>query len=98
MVSNPEFMPGFIEMTEVNKDRALMGQLMEFHPQLQAAFEAVDDTVMIVGSEMYMADLAYYQSVREATRRGRPGAETIYNDLKQRFPGSNPAPATPPPA
>ena len=34
-----------------------------------------------------MADLAYYQSVREAAHRGRDGAQDVYDDLRQRFPG-----------
>ena len=65
----------------------------QFGEQLQAGIERAQ-------SEIWMADLAYYQSVREAKRRGRPGAETIYNDLRPRFPGStpsNPTPVLPPP-
>jgi hypothetical protein len=90
MASNPEFLPGFIELPEVNKDRALLDQMMQFFPALKAICEAVDDTVMVVNSELWMADLAYYQTVREAARRSRPGADTIYRSLKERFPGGNP--------
>jgi hypothetical protein len=50
-----------------------------------------------VNSELMMADLSFYQNVRQAAKRGRPGADTIYNDLRVRFPGGNPQPPTPPP-
>ena len=58
--------------------------------------ESVSDTKLVLGSEIYLADLAYYGNVRQAAKRGRAGADTIYNDLRTRFPGGNPRPATPP--
>jgi len=97
MASNPEYLPGFVASAEVTKDNVLRGQMMQFWPNLQTLCEVVDDTLLILGSELMMADLAYYQSVREAAKRGRPGADTIYNDLRQRFPGSNGQPVPPPP-
>ena len=97
MASNPEFMPGFIAAAEIAKDETLRAQIMQFAPNLDTLCEAVADTMMVLGSELLMADLAYYQSVREAAKRGRAGADTIYNDLRTRFPGANPQPATPPP-
>lgn len=88
MVSNPELVPGFVEVAEVEKDRALRDRILKFLPQLQALGELVDSTLMVVNSEIWMADLAYYQSAREAARRNRSGAEGIYNDLRLRFPGT----------
>lgn len=97
MVSNPEYLPGFIQIAEINKDRALRAQLLQFFPNLKTLCEAADDTMMVLGSEVWMADLAYYQNVREGARRGRAGADTIYNDLRTRFPGGNPQPTPTPP-
>lgn len=97
MVSNPEFLPGFVVPAEVNKDRELRDLMLEFFPNLQTLCESVDDTLMVVNSELMMADLSFYQNVRQAAKRGRPGADTIYNDLRVRFPGGNPQPPTPPP-
>lgn len=96
MASNPEFLPAFILIAEVNKDRALRTAMLQFFPQLKQLFDQVSDTMMVLGSELYMADLGYYQSSKEAARRGRPGAETIYNDLQSRFPGAPKKAATPP--
>jgi hypothetical protein len=88
MASNPEFIPPFVEPAEVGKDISLRDQIHQFLPQLLELVSLITGTEMVVGSEIYMANLAYYQSVREAARRGRPGAEDIYNDLQTRFPGA----------
>ena len=95
MASNPEFIPPFVTPAEVAKDIALRDQFHQFLPQLIELYNLITGTEMVVGSEIYMADLAYYQTVREAARRGRPGAEAIYNDLQTRFPGAPKAAATP---
>lgn len=42
---------------------------------------------MRLGSEIWMADLSFFQTVRQATKRDGPGADTICDDLKVRFPG-----------
>jgi len=96
MASNPEFLPGFIDPAEITKDRGLRAQLLQFIPQLRTLMEGLEDTLMVVNSELWMADLAYYQSVREAKRRGRTGADTIFNDLRERFPGTPQAVPTDP--
>lgn len=87
MASNPEFTPGFVSLDEVKKDRDLRVQMMRFYSELNSLAQDVDDTLMVLGSEIWMADLAYYQSVREAAKRGRTGAQVLYDDLRQRFPG-----------
>ena len=43
---------------------------------------------MLAGSEAYTAALAYYQSAKTAAKRKIPGAEVIYRDLAERFPGA----------
>lgn len=87
MVTNPEFVPGFIDTAEVHKDRLLRTRFMGFLSEFMTLAEHMDDTMTILGSEILMADLAYYQSVREAAKRGVPGAQQIYDDLRTRFPG-----------
>src|SRR2546426_1005590 len=48
MVTNPEFLPGFTDMAEVNKDAALRDQLLEVYPELKTFFDAFEDTLMVV--------------------------------------------------
>jgi hypothetical protein len=96
MGTNPELIPGFIVLAEVVKDRTLRDAILQFYPNFKTLFDQITDTLLVVGSEIYMADLAYYQAAREAAKRGRPGAEVIYKDLATRFPGA-PKKVTPPP-
>lgn len=88
MESNPEFLPGFVDTAELDRDRALRSQLLRLAPDLMALAEQIEDTLTALGSEIVMVDFAYYQGVREAARRGLPGAQLIYDDLRARFPGS----------
>lgn len=87
MESNPEFLPGFVDTAELDRDRALRSQMLRIAPDLLLLAEQIEDTLTVLGSEIVMVDFAYYQGVREAARRGLPGAQLIYDDLRTRFPG-----------
>jgi hypothetical protein len=57
---------------------------------LQAVVPTVDllqDTMLLSGSEAYVAALAYYNYLKGAAKAGVPGAQTILDDLSTRFPG-----------
>lgn len=86
MASAPNLIPPFVTLAEVTKDRALRLVLSDIVRELRKLCEMVDDTLMQVGSEIWLADLSFYQTVRQAARRDVPGADTIYDDLKERFP------------
>lgn len=98
MGNHAEFVPGFVDPQEVARDRALRSQILEFSSLLNALTQNVDDTLMVVNQDIWMANLAYYQSVREAAKRGRPNAQTLYDDLRSRFPGNARSAATAPAA
>jgi hypothetical protein len=103
MAAQPDLVPSYVNVAELTKDRALRVALMDILQQLKQLVEGLDDTTMLAASEAYTADLSFYQNVRQAAQRGVIGADTIYNDLKQRFPGragngsSTPAPTPPTP-
>ena len=87
MATAPNLIPPFVEAAEVTKDRNLRLVLADVLREVNKLAEALDDTLMQVGSEVWMADLSFYQTVRQAARRSVVGADAIYDDLKQRFPG-----------
>ena len=97
MAQNPKLVPGFVDLAELDKDRALRAPLSDVVRELYALTQAVDDTVTLVGHEIYMSELAFYQNVRQAAKRSITGAQPIYDDLKDRFPGSGATLATPTP-
>ncbi|MCX6895646.1 MAG: hypothetical protein NTZ16_09155 [Verrucomicrobia bacterium] len=96
MASHPEFIPGYVKPAEVLKDRTLRAQLIRFLPQLHLLAAKVEDTCNVVGNEIIMADLAFYNTTGEAAKRGTPSAGDIHDDLATRYPGrsaAKPAPA-----
>ena len=96
MAMHPELVPSFVNAIELAKDRALRVALNDILNELRQLTEGIEDAIMLASSEAYLADLSFYQNVRQATQRGVVGADTIYTDLKQRFPGHSTA-ANPPP-
>jgi hypothetical protein len=97
MTARPELVPTFVNLPELAKDRTLRLQLADVFNELNSLCEAVDDTMMVVGSEILMSDLSFYQNVRQAAQRNVTGVDVIYEDLRQRFPGrGRTTPPTPP--
>ena len=80
-------------------NRKLVADLLPCFRELAPLCEGLEDTIMLANSDNMMGDLAFYQNVRQAAKRGVVGADTIYNDLKTRFPGRprNEPPAPPVP-
>jgi hypothetical protein len=85
VVTNPEFIPSYMQPGEFTKDVVVVTQLT---PLQNVAFQLasdLDDTRMLAGHEAISEALIYYGSVREAARRGIPQAKPIYAELKERF-------------
>lgn len=87
MAAHPEFLPGYIILTEVLKDRALREQLNKILPVLKLLAKKVQNTYDVVGNELMIANLAYYSSTDDAAKRGVASAKNIHDDLATRFPG-----------
>ena len=94
----PDLTPSFVDVAEMAKDLKLIADLQPCLTALAPLCEGLEDTISLAFTDAYLADLSFYANVRQAAKRGVAGADTIYNDLKQRFPGRPPGPATPPPA
>ena len=83
--NNPALVPVYLDIAEAKKDFALARDLYGILQQLNTLQRAVEDTMMVAGSEAYDAALIFYSSVKGASRVNVPGSEAIYNDLQQRF-------------
>jgi hypothetical protein len=46
----------------------------------------MEDTLMLAGSDCYVASLSIYSSAKLAAKNNVPGATAIVQDLVQRFP------------
>jgi len=87
MTARPELVPGFIDMAEMAKDRALVADLLPCLREVAPLCEGLEDTISLAYTDIYVADLAFHASVKQASKRGVPGTDTIYDDLRARFPG-----------
>jgi hypothetical protein len=85
VISHPEFVPPFLQTEELMIDVKAYGDLILVYREVEQLCIHLDDTVMMSGSEAYMAALAYYHSVKQAAKMNVPNAKSIYEDLKQRF-------------
>jgi glutathione S-transferase len=87
MASAPTLVPPYVEPAEVAKDRALRLVVADILREVKKLLEQLDDSLLLIGSEIWLADLSFYQTVRQAARRNVLGADTVYDDLRERFPG-----------
>ena len=85
--SNTALVPAFVDVAELRKDLDAVENLTQFRRQVEEIFTLLDDTVMLAGSEAYVASLAFYNSVKLGARMNIPGAKPVYEDLRERFAG-----------
>jgi len=83
--SNPEFAPAFINFDELLDDMKVFEQLLPIYRLVLQLENKLNDTSMEAGAESYVSALAYYNSVKMASKLDAPGAKAIYEDLAKRF-------------
>lgn len=79
--------PPYIDPAELKIDLSAYETLRQIRQVVAPTAEMIDDTMLLCGSEAYIAVLAFYNYLKGATKMGVPGAKTIYEDLSARFPG-----------
>jgi len=81
----PQFAPAYLNMEGLQIDVKAVDDLTSVEQLVENLASQVSDSIMLSGSEAYVAALTFYNSVKEAARRNVPGAKAIYDDLKVRF-------------
>lgn len=87
MTAHPELVPSFLNLPEMESDRQVVATLLPILRDLAPIVGGLEDTIMLANSDNMVADLAFYQNVKQAAKRGVAGSGTIYDDLRTRFPG-----------
>lgn len=96
MDAHPEYVPSYIDKQEFNADYTAHQQISQMLTLLQQQVDLLSDTHLLLGYDLDEAALAYYRSIKTSTINNAPGVKTIYEDLKQQFPGGakrKPAPS-----
>ena len=88
---SPQHMPQFVDIVETNNDINVATNLFTVTKKLGMLSSKIEDTATQAGFEALASVLAYYNSVKLAAKNNVPGAQSIYDDLKTRFPGRSAA-------
>ncbi len=83
--SHQQFAPAYLDVAELKKDVDAVTQLTEMLRPIEQLNQNLNDSVMLAGSEAYVASLAYYNSVKLGARMNVTGTSSIYDDLRKRF-------------
>ncbi len=83
--TNPQFAPSYLDVKQLQLDVDSVNAFTQLEMPLQSLSMQLNDTVMLAGSDAYVAALMFYNSIKEATKRNVPGAKAIYEELKKRF-------------
>jgi len=94
---NPDLFPGYVKLEELEKDTTLYTQLGPLVARVMQLGEQLLDTQILAGSEAYVTALMVYRLSESAAKAGLPGADTLYQTLRQRFVDQG-TPAAAPPA
>jgi hypothetical protein len=82
---NPTLMPSYVNIDEMRKDIETVEKLHAIYTLINELNSRLDDTIMLAGSEAYMASLSIYNSVKSAAHSNIPAAKPIAQDLSERF-------------
>jgi len=77
--------PSFINAGNLANDLSLYGQLDELATISRQLTEKIEDTQMLAGSEAYVTALSVYRLTEAAAVAGMPGADVLYQQLRERF-------------
>ncbi len=84
--ANPQLCPSYFSQAEFAIDFADYHNLRPLAMSVEQLLHNIEDTMMMSGSEAYVASLSFYNSAKDAAKRDIPGAKAVYDDLKARFP------------
>jgi hypothetical protein len=88
-VSNPEFvLQQSINLVDFNIDVDAVKTLSPIFKSISQINADLQDSIMLCGNEALIPALMYYGSVQLNAKNGVASAKSIYEDLKQRFPGT----------
>lgn len=90
MGDQPEFTPSFVDPGETMADFETREALIPRFRKLEAIMDMLDDTMLVLGSDVYESNLAYYQNIKLLANQNVNGTKAIYEDLASQFPGGRP--------
>jgi len=87
---NPELVPAYLNVEELINDFKAVELIRSMYQPLLQVTEGLADTMTLAGSEALSGVLIFYNAVRYGKKSKVQKAETVYNDLRARYPGRTP--------
>lgn len=83
--SSPELVPPYMSVEDLKVDFVGAKSLFPLVNVCNQLNSRLDDTVLLSGSEAYVAALTFYNSAKMAAKNNVPGAKLIVDELGKRF-------------
>jgi hypothetical protein len=97
MHQRADLVPPTVDVPKYDKDEGSNQAAQRMLASVAGAIAPLTDMAIILGSDLLSADLAFYYYLPLAIRAKTPGAEAVYDDLKESWPGRGPGPKPPKP-
>ena len=81
----PQFMPSFMSEAAYKREIRVFETMRNFTIILDQMDRLSKDIMLVLGDSLYRGGLSYYGAVRDAAHRRAPGAQVVYDRLKQFF-------------
>jgi len=85
--AQPDLNPKSIDKVELDKDYKARTDLMPRMKKLSVVWDLLDDTLLLLGFDLYQSARKYYSYIKYETENNTDGAKSIYDDLSAQFPG-----------
>jgi hypothetical protein len=82
---NPTLAPQYINVEEMKIDLAAVETLRSLLNPVSQISSALDDSIMLSGSEAMVPALSFYHNIKGAARVNVAGAKNILEELKKQF-------------
>jgi hypothetical protein len=86
---NPDMVPAYLNVDELVTDFKAVELIRSMYQPLLQVTEGLSDTMTLAGSEALSGVLIFYNAARYGKKSKVQKAETIYNDLRARYPGKS---------
>ena len=91
MSLKPALVPAFVDLPETLRDSTARNNLSLRFKRIESIYETMDDTLKVLGADVYNSCIAFYRNVKLMAQQNVQGADTVYSDLSTQFPGKAPA-------
>ncbi len=85
MITNPEFIPYFLDQNDFYRDELIARQLQPLADLSKQLSNDINDTATLAGSNTMHKVQMYYGQVLEGFKKGVESSRSIYEDLSKRF-------------